>query len=116
MIDLSGVIRSLMTGTYVVTRSSLSTYGNDGRRVAESTTTVEVVGCFQPGGDALERLPQGYDSSELGSFWTTTELKTRSSTRSADRVYINGADWEVEKVEQWPTLGKYWRCALQRLN
>lgn len=115
--DLSGVIDSFLTGTYTVTRQSASAYGSDGRLDAPTTSTLSVDACVQPvGGRDLQRLPEGLRTEELLAMYTATELKTQGSGQDPDLVTIDGASWEVQRVERWLELGNYWKCILLKVG
>ena len=112
--DLSGVITSLATGTYTVTRCTAVAY-TDGRLGAPTTSTFTITGCVQPlGGRELQRLPEGLREAELLQIFTPTELRTAAPGLLADSVAINGGNWEVQSVERWQELGAYWRAVVSR--
>lgn len=114
--DLSSVIASFATGTYVVTRRSPSAYGTDGRLDAPTTSTLNVTACVQPlTGRELQKLPEGMQTQELLSIWSPVELRTQGSGQDPDLVTIEGEAWEVQKVERWSTLGAYWRAILAKV-
>jgi len=114
-IDLSDVIASLATGTYTVTRQSVSAYGSDGRLDAPSTTTFSITACVQPvTGRELQRLPEGLQNQEVLAVWSPVELKTQGPGQDPDLVSIDGDSYEVHKLERWNTLGAYWRALLTK--
>lgn len=115
VMDLTGPIASFASGTYTVTRRSATSYGSDGRLDAPTTSTVSIVASVQPlTGDELARLPEGFQTNELLAVWTATELRTQTATNSADFITINGATWEVQKVERWNMLGNYYKAIVAR--
>lgn len=113
--DLSAVIASFVTGTYTVTRSSVSAYGSDGRLDAPTTSTFTIDACAQPlSGRDLQRLPEGLRAQELLAVWSPVELKTQGPGQDPDSVEIGGESWQVQKVERWDTLGAYWYAVVAK--
>lgn len=115
--DLSDAIEMLRSGCYIVTRSSPTSMLN-GRRVAPSTSTFEIVASAQPAsGRDLRRLPEGIRTRETMAVFTRTELfqARPEAAQEADRVAIDGASFEVQIVERWAALGNYFRCVVARI-
>lgn len=113
-INLAGVVASLASGTYTVTRRGPTTTGTDGRDVVASATTLSIVASVQPmGGRELQRLPEGLRVAERRSLYTATALKVIGAP---DVVSIDDEDWEVESVEAWGNLGNYFKCAVAKVG
>lgn len=117
MIDLSGAVLSLMTGTYTVTRRTASDYGADGKVLPPDETTFTVQGSLQPiSGRKMQMAPEGHQNNELRSFWTTEALHTVESPYGADTV-TDGVDvYKVIECHAWDTQGKYWQTTLALLD
>jgi hypothetical protein len=113
--DLSGAIRNLASGTYVVTRRAAGAYGADGRLDVAASTTLQIRAVAHPAsGATLERLPEGKRTSDTMSVFTETELRTASPTQAPDKITIDGADYEVQTVERWSVLGNYFHVVVGR--
>jgi hypothetical protein len=113
-VNLSGVVTSLSSGTYTVTRRGPTTVGADGRADAAMPTTLTVIASVQPmGGRELQRLPEGLRVAERRAFYTPTALKVIGAP---DVVSIDGEDWEVESVEAWGNLGAYFKAIVARIG
>lgn len=103
--DLSDVIASFATGTYTVSRPAADTYDTNGRLNTNTPTTFDFTGMVQPvTGKALDRLPEGLRQSEVVTVWSPTELRNR------DRFSYQSDTWEVQQLENWNTLGAYYRA------
>lgn len=110
MMDLSAVILSLSSGTYTVTRSTNGGTGLDGYAADGVSSTFTIAANVQPArGRDLQRNEEGQRASAAKQIITPTELKTRSAGYAPDVVSIEGALWQVEKVEPWGD-GNFWRA------
>ncbi len=116
--DLSSVVASFYTDTFVVTRTtSAATFGSDGRLAAATTTTVRVQGVEVPiTGRELQRLQEGYRGAEVKVLFTVAPLYTIDARQAADTVVIEGDTYQVEKVEDWSRLGGYYRVTLLKVG
>jgi hypothetical protein len=113
-VNLAPVITSLATGTYTVTRRDAATSGVDGRQVAASVTTFDILASVQPmGGRDLQRLPEGLRAAERLSVYTATPLRV---SRTPDTVEIDGETWEVEVVEQWGGIAGYCKATVAKVG
>jgi hypothetical protein len=113
--NLARLVDRFATGTYTVTRASTANTYVDGLVVASATTTLQVVGSVQPiPGKELERLPEGLRDAEVKVIWTKDELRCGPDT-VPDRLSVESATWQVEKVEKWDTLGRYWRAVIRKV-
>jgi hypothetical protein len=113
--NLARLVDRFATGTYAVTRASAANTYVDGLVVPAGTTTVQVVGCVQPiPGKELERLPEGLRDAEVKVIWTKDELRCGPGT-VPDRISVENSVWQVEKVEKWDTLGRYWRAVIRKV-
>lgn len=110
--DLSGVIASLSSGTYAVTRPAVAAY-DDGvlQEPDDDPTLFDIVASVQPAtGRDLRRLPEGQDIFEVKVLFTQTELRTATfGGAGPDSVEINGESYQVQTVDRWAELGNYWR-------
>lgn len=117
--NTAAIVQSFMTGTYTVTRTAASTF-TAGRAVPGSTSTVSIMASVQPAaGKDLLRLAEGRRTEETRVVFTDTQLKdgAEGSAYEADRVSIDGQDWEVQQIESWRgdplTPVPYFRCIVQ---
>jgi len=117
--DTAGVIASFLTGTYTVTRTADDTMTH-GRATAGSSSTLTIKASVQPAkGDDLLLLAEGRRATETRVVYTTTELGVGIGPNKADRLSIDGVDWQVQHVESWRpdplTPAPYFRCLVQRV-
>ena len=116
VLDLSGVIRALKSGTYTVTRYAAGDY-DEGVYEEGATSTFTIDASVQPaGGKDLERLPEGERLKDYLTVLTPTELRTRADAASPDRVSIDGATYEVVEVADWFSEGNFYRALVHRLE
>ena len=113
--DLSDAVLMLASGTYTVTRRGSTTLVN-GRRTAPSTSTLSVRALAYPmsGRDKLS-LPEGLRTRETMAVVTVEELQTAEGSVEPDLISIDGDTFEVQKVERWDKLGKFWRSIVARV-
>lgn len=112
--NAAALISRFQTGTYTVTRRAAATYVA-GRVVAGATSTFTITASIQSAsGRDLLRLPEGRRSTDTQVVYTTTELKcgSQANANESDQVTIDGALWEVQHIEAWPT-GSYYRAIVQ---
>lgn len=114
--DASLLIERFLTGSYTVTRRAAATI-TSGRAVAGAVTTLTIRASVQPAsGRDLMRLEEGRRSNETRVVFTTTKLLVgeQGGANEADLVSIDGASWEVQHVETWPsTIPNFYRVVLQ---
>jgi hypothetical protein len=116
VMDLSSVIDSFITGTYVVTRASGASSYVDGRLVAAGTSTLNVDAMVHPApARELQKLSEGERRRDAKTVYATAQLKTRE-TGAADLISIDGDSYEIVKVERWAELGAYWKCLALKLG
>lgn len=107
-------IERFSTGTYTVRRAPPATFVS-GRRAIGSSYEIQVVASVQPlTGRELMRLPEGERTRERMVVFTADALHTQSDDHAGDEIIIDGDVWEVERVENWSTLGGYWRSFVVR--
>jgi hypothetical protein len=107
------VISDLSTGSYKVIRRNAASIKMARPVRGTVAATFDIDATVQPAsGRDLERLPQGRQTTETKLLETTTELQVggQGHPLEADRVVIDGAEWEVQNVQPWP--GHY-KCLLQ---
>jgi len=124
--SLAQVIAAYGTGTYTVHRQQAGGWSNGKfvRLGAESTFTIEA--SVQPmTGELLKDLPEGMNSDDSRTLWTTTELRTASLQIGAsdvttggepDVIEIENDRWRVTKVEHFAILDNFYRCVVTRLG
>lgn len=114
---LGGSVRRLASSSaLVVTRGSVGTTAN-GRYSPGPTSTLTIAGSVQPlNGKDLLRLPEGMRTRDLLAVFTETELRVVDAGAGTppDVLTINGAAYEVEKVERWAELGGYWKAIVAK--
>lgn len=114
MEDLSDAVALLSTGSYVVTRRGPSGY-SDGIRVPPDTEALTIVASVQPlSGQEVRRMAEGKRDREAMAVYTATELRGSGSAFEPDLIAIDGAVFEVDKVERWAAAGNYYRAVVLR--
>lgn len=106
--DIAQLMAAFVTGTYTVTRRARGRLVH-GKITDGATTTVLITASVSPAsGKDLLRLPEGRRTNESRVVFTTTELYTggqvgseTQATYQADRILIDGKDYEVSHVETW---------------
>jgi len=108
---LPDVIADLGTGTYTVWRTAEGAYVA-GRYAAGAASSFEVVACVQPvTGWDLKNLPEAQHAEETKVIYCATELRTRTTEQEPDRIVIDGAYYEIFRVEKWEAFGDtHWRA------
>jgi hypothetical protein len=110
MDDLSDVVDSMITDSYVVTRQTPSVYV-DGRLQDATDTLLTITASVQPAqGRDLQRLPEGSRTMEVLSIYTSSELLTQGASQAPDLIAVNGYAYEVQTVEQWVGAGNYYKA------
>jgi hypothetical protein len=114
-VNLTGVIASFATGTYVVTRRGPTTVGSDGRADLATSSTFSILASVQPmSGRELQRLPEGMRVAERRVLFTATTLQV---VGAPDVVRVDGEDWEVESVENWgPAIGSFCKATIAKVG
>ena len=116
MDDMSDVVDSFATDSYVVTRRSPSTYTN-GRLNAPTDTLLTILASVQPAeGRDLQRLPEGNRTQEVRAIYTSTELFTQGPGQDPDILAIEGYAYEVQRVEQFGMVGKYFKALALKIE
>jgi hypothetical protein len=115
-VDLSGVISSLASGTYTVTRYGAGSYTN-GRWADGATSSFTIKALIYPAvrpfaGREVEHLPEGQRSQEAIEIFTSTALRTGEGAGGvgADVVSYNGKSFFIESVEYWNGTGNFYKC------
>lgn len=112
--SLLGVIDSLATGTYTVTRRAKGTWANGRYTKNETTTTFEIKAVEMPAfnmnriiaGRDYKHTDQGQHATSIRVLYTKTELYTVRDGFDPDVVSLDGADWTVTRVEKWDHKGR----------
>lgn len=117
MIDLSGAVLMMNSGTYAGTRRTPQTPAYVGGVLQPFLEdTLEIVASFQPAsGLTVDRLPEGKRNRETMEGYTMVELKSAETGGVPDLIYIDGGTFEVESVRRWDKLGNYWEVVLTRV-
>lgn len=73
------------------------------------TNTTWGRGNIQPASQRdVERLPEGARADGAVTLFTLDQLKTTESPNSvADRILVNGTEYEVSSGEYWPSHNRY---------
>ena len=102
--NIASLIASFATSaTYSVTRTARGQTVR-GRIGLGTQTTVSIIGSVSPAsGKDIDRLPEGHTDKETRVIFTATELYAggQGQDYEADKVIIDGDDWEVTHVETW---------------
>lgn len=118
---------SFYTGAYTVNRH-LRGRTVHGKVQEGANSTVLIYASVSPAsGKDLLRLPEGRRANESFVVFTTTELYTGDHVSpevqghyNADRIVIDGKDFEVSHVETWrdpvTQLGVGYRCIVQNFD
>lgn len=129
--NLAGVIGSLASGTYTVTRTGAGAYGGlpggfpmtfpayDGRYREGTPSTLSIRAVIQPvRGRDLLRLPEGQRTEEMIAIYTETELQTASAPGggTADVVSYRGKSYQVQTVEAWNELGNFYKAIAAKVG
>jgi hypothetical protein len=76
-------------------------------------------GSFQPLKQSEQRLlPEGTRADGAAKIFTSTKLRTveASESKKADRLWYDGVEYEVVVVDNWSSLGDYYRAVLARVT
>lgn len=116
--DLSGVVSTLASGSYTVTRGSPTTGGSDGRAVVATPSTFSVVASVQPlNGRDLLRLPEGERSTERVKVYANTQLFVSGAGQVADLITVAGIQYEVETAQAvLGADGNYWKMVCRSVQ
>lgn len=102
--NIASLIASFATSaTYSVRRTARGTTVR-GRIGTGAQTTITIVGSVSPAsGKDISRLPEGHTDAEARTIFTATEIYAggQGAAYEADKVIIDGDDWEVSHVEKW---------------
>jgi hypothetical protein len=83
-----------------------------------AVSTFPAVGSLQPlEGRQVDVLPELLREREVKVFLTPTKLVTGTEPGGdweADRVVVEGEEWEVHGVKDWATLGGYYEALVVR--
>lgn len=90
----------------------------DGRHVLGTPTLVEILASVQwvSGDEIVRSLPELDRTTRVIRVYTTTQIRTGSGSRPADRVAYDGASWEVIRVEHRPQLIPHYRAFAVRIE
>ena len=117
-LDAGALIDSFKTGDYVVTQRAKGSHLK-GRAVAGATSTLTISASVQPAnGRDLQRLPEERRSVETRVIYTRTELRVgaQDAAFESDLVAIDGKNWEVQNVQDWPAAVGYFRVLAQMVG
>lgn len=101
--NVAGLISSFATGTYTVTRTARGTTSNGKIGAGTASTFTVTASAWPASGPDLLRLPEARRTSFSMNVMTTTELLVggQGSAYEADKISINGDDWEISAVDPW---------------
>lgn len=113
--SLNGVIASLSTGVYTVTRTT-AVPRQLGRSQPGVESTFTVTASIQPAaGRQLQDLPEGQRGDETISVFTDVELRTRAPSGAPDIIAYRGEPWAVVTVRVCEGFGEtHYECLAQR--
>lgn len=105
---------------YTIKRSSKEGCYVDGRwQASRRDTEFTVLASIQPvDGRTLERLPEAQRTLETRKMYAACVLQNTVEDigRNADRVIIDGEEWEVATVELWGPMLDHSKCIIIRMN
>ncbi len=102
--SLNGVISSLGTGTYLVTRTAAGVRVN-GRYTPGLVTTIPIdAGIESVSGRELQDLPEGQRGDEVIRIFTATPLLTRRPGFDPDQITYQPPGYEAPG-EPWTVIG-----------
>lgn len=115
--DLSSVVLGFASA-YTVTRASgAGAYGSDGKFDEPGTTTLSVQAVVHPlTGRDLQRLPEGLRTSDVLCVYSVERLRVKAAGERPDKITIGGEQYQVEHVEDWSTLGNYFRSYVRKVG
>jgi len=114
MSNLSETVHAFASGTYLVTRTTQGEYVK-GRAGPTTTTNFSTPLSVQPmSGQELLRLPEGMRTRETLVAFSPVPLYPVTDTVVPDVVTVKGKKYEVTTVDDWSSLGGYWRATLVR--
>jgi hypothetical protein len=117
VMDLSGTVLDLASGSYTVTRTVPGTTGTDGRFEPGSSTPVTVTASVQPlSGRDLLRLPEGLRTKELIKIYSPTQLYVQGAGQDPDVISVRGVSYQIETAEQWGDDGSYWKMVARKVG
>ena len=116
--DTSGLLASFMTGSYTVKRTAAGSFAH-GKAVVGTVTLFSINATVHPAsGQDLLCLEEGRRSNETRVVFTPTQLSVNKvgDAYQADKVVIDGEDWECQHRETWvdpSTRTVYYRHIVQ---
>lgn len=117
VMDLSGVVLNLASGSYTVTRSAPGSTGSDGRWVAGATSPLTIMASVQPlNGRDLLRLPEGERTTERVKVYSPMQLFVPGAGQDADVITVAGIQYQIETAEQWGANGAYWKMIARKVG
>lgn len=116
-LDAGGIIERFATGSYSVTRRPSGTFADGIPVLADPVAAFQIRAFVVPAtGRVLDRLPEGHQTRETKMVFTATLLLVggQGAAFEADRVAIDGVEWEVQLVDDWPARIPFYRALVQR--
>ena len=117
MIDVSGAIDALMSGTYSVTRYTKGGYVL-GRYVPGSVSTFDIEACIEPAGaEDVLRLPEGVRDRKAITVFSRTALQhARQDAPKSDRITWENDIFEIGAVDEWNEQGNYCKAVATKIE
>lgn len=119
--NISALIDSFATGTYVVTRTARGTVSR-GKVQQGAQTTISITAAVSPSSGAdITRIPEGRRTNAAKTIFTKTQLLIggQGDANESDIVTIDGSQWEIAHVEVWidpTTLAVGYRCVAVQMT
>lgn len=118
VMDFAGVLDSLSSGTFTVTRRGAGTVSG-GIVTPGSASTFSIAAVIQPAGpEHMERMPEGTRIDDTKVIYTRTPLYVSNEATGgvADRISIDGKTYEVESVRDYLSSGTYVQAVARRVD
>lgn len=113
--SLASVIAKWRTGTYVVTRESITF--SDGFGIPGAPTVFNIDASVQPQpGRSLVDNGEGRMVAAKLWVWTLTELKLETATTSPDVITIDGIKYRAVEANYFGILSNHWRCIVEKVD
>jgi hypothetical protein len=109
----------IFSDVLTVTRTAAETINSLGRAVPGATSTFTAICSVQrPQGRLLEKLLEGFGTTDFWHVDTRTQLRTfdEQAGLPADTMVIDGLTYEVHQVEYHRAVIPHYECLVKRVN
>lgn len=80
-----------------------------------------ITAAIQPAtGKDLQRLPEGFRTSEVIVIWTSTQLRAlgttaQGETNPPDTILYDGDTYQIEACDKWAMMGNYYEALARKV-